>query len=132
MTREELKNYYEDACNDYLRVFCEKHNFDYEPDCWVANDVGGIAGICDTYFFDMETIITDIQKEAPKDELLKWYDYCMDMHYLDSVTTPNYKSWLKGCPRKTQAEIENLCKMKLEIEDLKQELYDKTNNELPF
>ena len=44
LTREELRLNYNAACNAYLAAFCEKHGYDYEPDAWVGDDPGGIAG----------------------------------------------------------------------------------------
>lgn len=43
--RELLRKNYEDACNAYLRAFCQKHGYDEDDavNSWAAGDVGGIA-----------------------------------------------------------------------------------------
>jgi hypothetical protein len=107
-----LKAYYEKACNDYLKAFCKKHGFYFSDAYWVADEVGTVAGVAD-YFFDMQTIIADIDAGADKYELIKWYDYCLE---IQAEATTDYKNWLKGCPRKSPEEIEG---MKKHIEELK-------------
>jgi hypothetical protein len=77
--------------------------------------VGTVAGVAD-YFFDMQTIITDIDADADRHELVRWYDYCMEMHDVGEKTAPNYKNWLKGCPRKSPEEIEDI---KRRVDELK-------------
>ena len=121
--RYKLKQHYENACNAYLKAFCDKHGFDYEPDCWVANDTGTIACIAD-YFVSMETIITDINTDAPEEEFLKWYDYCLELSSLGVSGLPNFKSWLAGCPRKSDAEFEKIRQAKKEVEEAKRRLME--------
>lgn len=116
MSKEIAREYFEKGCNEYLRLFCEKHVFDYEDakDGWVAADVGSIV-CCGDYFIDMRDIITDIEQDAPEDEYGKWYFYTLDAHNL-GLTMPNYSSWLKGCPRCSQEEINRLYDLKHEFE----------------
>ena len=127
-TKEQLKQNYEKAVNDYLCLFCKKHEFDYEDakDSWVGNDVGGIV-CCADYFADMQTILADIDTDAPEEQFDLWYDYCTELRMLGNSQTPNFNSWLKGCPRKTPEEIEALKAMQRKIDDLKQELEDMLN-----
>lgn len=116
MSKETAREYFEKGCNEYLRLFCEKHEFDYEDakEMWVAGDVGSIV-CCGDYFVDMQDIITDIEQDAPNGEFENWYEYCFDAHNL-GLTTPNYQSWLKGCPRCNQEEINRLYDLKREFE----------------
>jgi uncharacterized phage protein (TIGR01671 family) len=120
MNKETLKNNYESACNAYLKVFCRKHDFEYEPDAWVGDEVGGITCVGDCYV-DMATIRTDIDQSAPEDEFVRWYDYCQRAGML-GITTPNFAAWLKGCPVRTDEELKALEASKLEIKQLRQKL----------
>ena len=45
MSKEKAKEYFVKGCNEYLRLFCEKHDFDYEDakDSWVGGSVGEIT-----------------------------------------------------------------------------------------
>lgn len=94
-----LKENYEKACNDYLKAFCEKHDFDYEDakTSWVAGIVGTTC-MCGDYFVQLEDLILDVENEAEESEFFKWYDYSCECSEL-GIFSPNYGSWLKGCPR---------------------------------
>ena len=108
MSKETAKEYFVKGCNEYLRLFCEKHDFDYEEakESWVANCVGDVTCVGDI-FVSMQTIITDIEMDAPEAEFLKWYDYNLEaIEY--GFGTPNFESWLRGCPRVNNETFEKL------------------------
>jgi len=128
MNKEKLKNDYENAANAYLKAFCIKHDFDFDPDCWVGSIVGEIADVSG-YFVDMSTIRTDIHNDASVEQFLKWYDYCSDMRMLGCQTVPNFLSWIRGCPRKTDEEIERFKLKHNELEDLRKILEEEINKE---
>lgn len=117
MSKETAREYFEKGCNEYLRLFCEKHGFDYEE---AKNSLPNrlfLDVVCiGDYFVDMRDIVTDIEQDAPEEEYEKWYFYTIDALNL-GLTTPNYESWLKGCPRCSQEEIERLFKLKREFEE---------------
>lgn len=105
------------TCNELLQLFCAKHGYTAEPDCWVGGDVGGIAAIGD-YYVDMRTIIVDLREEAPEEEFIRWYDYCLEADELH-ITSPNYRSWLHGCPRVPEERLQRL-------RDLRAQLFEET------
>lgn len=122
MYKEKLKKDYENACNAYLKAFCEKHEFyglDNPETYWIGDQVGEIAN-CGDFTFDMATIVTDIDKDAPEEELLKWYDYMVFTADL-GITTPNFYSWLLGCPRLSRQQLEDLSSKQSKIKSLKME-----------
>lgn len=110
-SRLELRENYERACNAYLMAFCEKHEFDYADAArsWVRGDVGGITE-CADYIVRMDDIITDIDRDAPEDEYAKYYDYSLRVGSIagGELKTPNYESWLRGCPRMDEEQIKRL------------------------
>jgi hypothetical protein len=112
-----LKQDYENACHAYAEAFCKKHGYDYDPEDWVARHVGGILSVGD-YFVDMETIRVDIDKNAPEDEFVKWFDYCTRVGHLSmDKSTPNFDNWMRGCPRMSDESLSELEKMKQNLED---------------
>lgn len=127
----ELKKNYEDACNAYLRAFCQKHGYDEQDavDSWAAGDVGGIASVGDE-FVNMDTIIADIDTQAPENAFSEWYDYCLRLHMIsDEITTPNYRSWLRGCPRKSEDEISALEAAHARLEEAKRLLIEEIDRQ---
>lgn len=103
----QLLSAYYNSCNDLLQAFCNRHDFDYDDkESWVAGDVGDVA-CCGDYFFNMDVIVTDLEEEPDKNELIRWYDYDMRCNYL-GIPSVNYYSWLNGCPIRTEEELQKL------------------------
>lgn len=125
MDKQQLKKNYEDACNAYLKAFCEKHDFSLSDTFWVGDDVGGIAD-CSGYDFDMATIRTDIDEDAPEEELLKHYDYVLDAMEF-KLPTPNFHAWIHGCPRTDSEWFDKMRKMKEDFENAIKEENEKNN-----
>lgn len=117
MSKETAREYFVKGCNEYLRLFCEKHDYDYEEakESWVANCVGDITCVGDI-FVGMQTIIADIEMDAPEDEFIKWYDYNLVAHEF-GFTTPNFESWLRGCPRVSEDTFKKLQGLKNDLDD---------------
>ena len=117
MSKETAKEYFVKGCNEYLRLFCEKHDYDYEEakESWVANCVGDVTCVGDI-FVGMQTIITDIEMDAPEDEFVKWYDYNLVAHEF-GFNTPNFESWLKGCPRVSEETFKKLQGLKNDLDN---------------
>ena len=103
-----LKENYDNACNAYLKEFCEKHDFDYDEaaNSWVAGYVGDACMIGD-YSVSFEEIKTDIDMDATKDEYWSYYDYSLESHEL-GFNCPNYANWLSGCPRLSEEQRKSL------------------------
>ena len=117
MSKEKAREYFVKGCNEYLRLFCEKHDFDYEEakESWVANCVGDVTCVGDI-FVGMQTIITDIEMDAHKEEFIKWYDYNLVAHEF-CFNTPNFESWLRGCPRVSEETFKKLQGLKNDLDD---------------
>lgn len=109
-----LRSNYESACNAYLKAFCQKHGF--SEAYWIADRVGEIADCNEAYTFDMSTIRTDIDEDAPEEQLLEWNSYIEEAS-LFNLTTPNFHHWLHGCPHSTPEELQKLRDMRQEFED---------------
>lgn len=99
-------------------AFCEKHEFDYADAArsWVGDNVGGVTE-CADYIVRMSDILTDIDLDAPDDEYVKYYDYCMRVWSIagGELKTPNYESWLRGCPRMDEEQIKRLEELQQDI-----------------
>lgn len=117
MSKETAREYFVKGCNEYLRLFCEKHDFDYEEakESWVANCVGDVTCVGDI-FVGMQTIIADIEMDAPEDEFIKWYDYNLVANEF-GFNTPNFESWLRGCPRVADETFKKLQGIKNDLDN---------------
>lgn len=131
--KNRLKQDFDNACNSYLKAFCEKHDFDFEDerDSWVGDDVGGVVR-CGDYFVDLTTIRADIDQDAPEEEFLKWYEYGLRLCSVGSSDAINFNNWLRGCPRKSEKEIEELEHLRQKVELAKSELEEAIKKESPL
>ena len=124
MTNKDLQENYKNACNAYLKVFCAKHDYSFEKDMWVGNEPGTVAA-CGDEFFNMETIKIDIDKNAPEEELLKWYSYTLEADEFH-LPIPNYNHWLMGCPRTSEKWFAEMRSKRNELEELLREERERT------
>ena len=106
---------YQQACNQYLELFCEKHGYGMGYTSWVFDVPGRVAEIGD-YLVDMQTIIDDLEMDAPEEEFIRWYDYCLEADAL-GLDSPNYRSWLKGCPRIPEDRLQRLRHLRDELRE---------------
>lgn len=111
---QSLKRNYENACNAYLEQWCKKHEFDYKEAEWVGGEVGGVVCVAD-YYVSLTDIMTDIEKDAPRGEYWKYYDYSLRCAWLE-VYHPNYDNWLRGAPIKSEEELNKLEELKRNIQ----------------
>ena len=128
--RTSLSVAYDNACNDYAKAFAEKHEMDYTDEDWVGGDFGTILGLGD-YYFNFQEIKYDMDYNIDKDEIFKYYDYCIRASTLGFKKIMNYENWCKGCPRISEEAFAKAEKYNKEIEKLKQELdrlIDEENN----
>lgn len=79
---EELIENYKKSCNNLANEFCRKHDFypvkednNSEFTSWWAGDKPGTSLFCGDMVFNMDTILTDIEQDAPKDMVIKYFDY---------------------------------------------------------
>lgn len=128
---QKTKQQFNDACNAYLEVFCEKHGFDYgeAKNSWIDNEVGGCCFLGD-FFVSFDDIKTDIDKDAPKEEYWNYYEYSLEAHDLGLIC-PNYVSWLRGCPRLSQEQRKSLREAKKRVYDAQKDferIFKEENN----
>lgn len=84
-----LKQRFENACNEYVDIFCEKQGLKNEG--WVNDEVGEII-CCSSYFFSLRDIRHDIDTNQPKDHIFDWY--FANLENPDKAI--NYDSYTKG------------------------------------
>ena len=95
--KRELKLNWKEICNNYLFEFCNKHEYAYEPDCWIAGDPGTIACVCDM-FVSMEDIRYDVDNLIDTACFEAWYWKSVDVYSLTKQKYMNYSSFCQGAP----------------------------------
>lgn len=88
---KKLSERYEEVVNEYLDLFCKKHEVYHSG--WIGGIVGGLIEISDCYF-RFEDIKTDIDLNALNDKnnsIWDWYWSNMDEEH-----QINYNSYLMG------------------------------------
>lgn len=85
MTKEVLKENYENACNDYIEVFCKKQSVEFS--FWVGDEIGGTACFNNYYCIGLTDIVYDINTNQKKDLIFEWWD---------SGDRVNYDAYTRG------------------------------------
>ena len=107
---DSIKNY-EDAINEIIKAFKEKQGLDVDEGDWIDDQIGEVYDFGHSMTFDFRDILTDLKEDAPKDEIFKWRDYMMRIWSINNMAggvllkENNYRSWLNGCPRLTEEEL---------------------------
>lgn len=124
--KTKLSEQYRQICDEYVRKFCQLYNLiPFDDDVWVANEAGTIACIGDLFLDFHDVIKYSVDNSLTDyDELLKWYDYNLFAAEYNQ-TTPNFSSWVRGCPRMSPEEQERLKSLKSDFEDAVKEYNDK-------
>lgn len=120
-TRQERWN---ELCNEYLKEFCDKHEWQYEPDMWVAGNIGTIVMIGDM-FVSMNNIRYDVDNNIPTDYFAKWYWKSIEISELTdgSENYMNYENYCKGAPDYwTEERVQKIRASKKRVEEAKNEL----------
>lgn len=117
-----LKSEWQELCNKYLKKFCEKHEYAYEPDCWVANNPGTIACVNDM-FVSMEDIRYDVDNCIDIDCFEAWYWKSVDVYSITGQKYMNYSSFCQGAPDMwTEERLNSVREAKIKVEEAKQNL----------
>lgn len=135
MNENKLKYDWEKLCNEYVKIFCEKHDICYDDDdyIWVGGSVGEIANIGD-FYIDFSVIRYDIDNNIEESKFEKWYWKSLDVYQITGDNYLSYESFCRGAPDKWSDEkLEEIKKLQQNAEYAKQLLEDeiiKLKNEI--
>lgn len=88
-----IKNMYEDACMEYIKIFCMKHQLEF--DFWV-DYTGGTASFSQQYYFTIDVIRYDIDKNCHRDLIIQWQYDNMEQCTSKEDIFINFPSYVKG------------------------------------
>ncbi len=115
ISKEALKENFEWTAKSYVKMLCAEWHLDEDYGFWVGDDIGGVWCYGDNYAMDYDTIRTIIDQDVKFADYIEWHDYC-EWAYQYNQTAPNFKSWLKGCPRLSEEVQKRLIELKAEFE----------------
>lgn len=127
-----LKGKFDNLANEYLKAFIDKY-YTYDDGSkadtyWIGKEIGGVVEIGDEYY-NFNDIRYCIDNDVKKEQLWSWYDYTLRLGLIDSnIPTPNLKSWIAGCPRLSEQEINDLEYRQHKIQALQHEFEELCNN----
>lgn len=128
--KQSTQERWRDICQEYLKLFCDKHEYSFEDCFWVADDYGTIACVSDM-FISMEHIRYDIDNNIEETMFEKWYWKAIEIFELTGQDFMNYESFCKGAPDIwTEEKIEKLREAHIRVyeaeEALRQEIEEMT------
>lgn len=110
----ELISNYENAVNAIIEEFKKKQELTSNDGYWIGNQIGEVYDFGDAYTFDFNDVLLDIKENADKGEIFKWRNYMLRIWQLNNMAGGvllneiNYRSWIKGCPRLTEDELNTI------------------------
>lgn len=93
---ELLKQTFEDTASAYVKLFCRKHDLEFQG--WVGGMVGSYAD-CGDYNFYFQDIMHDINTNQPKHTILAWYE-------IACKEAISYRTYTKVAERQTTEPTE--------------------------
>lgn len=122
MKINELKQDWEKLTNEYVKIFCEKHEMYYEEDSWVGNKIGEIICIGD-YYIDFSDIKYDIDNNISEEKFDEWYWKSLEVYQITGENYLSYEAFCKGAPdRWTPENLNKIKQLKEDVENAKQTL----------
>lgn len=104
---------YEKSVNAIVDAFKKKQGYTSNDDgYWIGDQVGEIYDFGIVYTFDFHDILTDLKESAEPGEIFKWREYMLKIWEINNIVGHNlldeinYRSWLKGCPRLSDEELD--------------------------
>lgn len=128
--KQSTQERWRDICQEYLKLFCDKHEYSFEDCFWVADDYGTIACVSDM-FISMEHIRYDIDNNIEETMFEKWYWKAIEIFELTGQDFMNYENFCKGAPDIwTEEKMEKLREAHMRVyeaeEALRQEIEEMT------
>lgn len=128
--KQSTQERWRDICQEYLKLFCDKHEYSFEDCFWVADDYGTIACVSDM-FISMEHIRYDIDNNIEETMFEKWYWKAIEIFELTGQDFMNFESFCKGAPDIwTEEKMEKLREAHMRVyeaeEALRQEIEEMT------
>lgn len=127
MDKNTLNQRFNSIAEDYRREFMKTYFSDDDGSIamsyWVGDEIGGVLCVSDDLFFGFDDMRYCIDNKVWNEDLMQWYDYCVRVNLIDGdLHTPNLDYWLKGCPRYSEEQLQEIEKGKRKVLALEEEI----------
>lgn len=120
-----LQERWREICNEYLKLFCERHEIEPEYDGWVGFGqlgYGTVVCVGDMYI-DMEDLRYDVDNNIDIDKFEEWYWKRLELAEYGVEHWMNYKSFCSGAPDEwTPERVQELKDAYRKVQDAKERL----------
>ena len=120
-TKELLRKAYNDVCNRYLTTLLQSWGLETDSyGFWVSDEIGGVYCYGDSLFLNMDDILYIVDNDITQTQYQEYIEYAM---WADKYgfTSPNLKSFVKGCPIIPVETREKLDEQKRMLDELVKE-----------
>lgn len=114
--KEQLRKQWEESCDGYLRELLNMWGLDAFYGYWIGGDVGEIYDYGGMFTIVMEDIIYCVENDVGEGQYTEWQEYICDAGEF-GFDTPDFKSWMKGCPRVSEETFAHLRSLKKDLGD---------------
>jgi len=97
MTKKQALKNWDNATEELTKIFCKKYfkdSYEYHPNDWVSNEIGGVIAIND-YYFSFSHIKEALELNATEKQLFDYYDYSLDSALKNKKVEVNFKNYVK-------------------------------------
>ena len=117
-TKTYLKKMWDECCQTYLLELANMWGWQLSPvkDGWVGDEIGGVFCYEGEIFIDFDDIRLCVENNVSEDVFREYLDYNItaEQLHLDHI---NLESWVKGCPRVSDADLKRLLNLREELND---------------
>ena len=114
--KQQLKEQWKKACNGFLNELLRMWKLDAHYGYWIGNEEGSVYDYGDGIFtINMDDIIYCVENDVTREQYEEWHDYICDAAEFN-FTTPNLRSWMRGCPRTPPEVFYKLRKLKADLD----------------
>ncbi len=107
---------FDKAVQGYVKALLELYDWDAFYGYWVGGDTTDVYAYGDAYFISLPDLIYIVDNDVPLAVYEEWEEYCLWASEF-GLTTPNFPSWVRGCPRVSEEERDRLTQMKAQLEE---------------
>lgn len=119
-----IRKRFDKVVADYVAALLKMYDWDERYGYWVADDTTGIYAYGDNHFLSLSDVMYIVDNDVQEKTLEEWEEYCLWAHEFNQ-SIPNLTSWVKGCPRASNEEMEVLRKAKQAWENAIKETKEK-------